>query len=153
MQSAGEKEDFARLLAETHQEALEALEGVDHSAALDGGWTVGEVLRYVIALEHEGLAALQAHSAGDEYHPDYSLGETLTPEPLKDESAQRLYAEWEALRELLRAALDTMPPERLSLWVRAPWGGYTSVAGLVDTLIAEQREYLDVIIRALRKAG
>ena len=153
MASADENEHLAAMLEAAHRETLNNLEGVDHNRVVyeDGGWTVQDVIGHLVAWEAQGLAALQAHKLGVEYHANYSFDSQLVYQETKDDEAQRLYAEWEAVRELLRATIIDMPTDRLLMTMHSPWGEYGHVHKLVGDMIAYQREHIDAILRSSDK--
>jgi hypothetical protein len=151
MESADDPSHLAELLEAAHREALDVLETVDHTSVVyeEEGWTVKDVIGDIVAWEAEGLAAIQAHITGDEYHPDTSY-EPVYQDP-QDRTAAKLYAAWEAVGELLRAAIVEIPPDRRLMLVRCPWGEYGHVDKLVGDLIAYQREHLNAILESLNK--
>jgi hypothetical protein len=150
MESADEREQLAQLLQETQRAALEALEGIDPNCVIyeDGGWTVRDIIEYIISREVEGLAVLHAHNSGE----DYSIeGSHLDFEQIRDVEAERLYAEWEAVRELLRAAIIEMPPNRLLMVMDSAWGEYGHVHKFIGDLITSQRQHIDAILHSIER--
>lgn len=147
----GDAERFGRWLDEAYAEARAALEGADHDAQVYGdGWTVKDVLGHVVAWEGEGLKALQQHCAGEEYRPDYAADvDQQFYEQRRDFDAARVYAEWEAVREAMKATLYDVPAFDALLWY--PWGDTGTVAQLIRVLLAHQREHLDDILAALER--
>jgi hypothetical protein len=151
MESADDPLHLAELLEAAHREALDVLENVDHSSVIyeEEGWTVKDIIGNFVAWEAEGLAAIRAYEIGDEYHPDTSF-ENVYEDP-EDDIAARLYAAWESVGELLRAAIVEIPEDRRLMLVRCPWGEYGHVDKLVGELIAYQRVHLNAIVESLNK--
>ncbi len=140
-----EKEKLIQELDAARKETYALLEGLDVKRKVYPAWTVKEFLAHLTGWDDATTEALRAHAIGKEpgmpaYRGiDFYNAETVSTRETLD--FQHVYREWEAARNLLKAAIRDLPPERFHVPVVYPWGPTGSVTKLVTIMIEHEHEH------------
>lgn len=147
------RDQLLRDLDAAREHTLALLTTLEAAAELYPGWTVKEFLAHLTGWDDCTTAALRAHAAGREPDMpaqrgiDFYNEETVSTRATLD--YPHVKKEWEAARELLKAALGEVPPERFVVPVVFPWGPTGSVSTLVKIMIHHEHEHAEELAKLL----
>jgi len=140
-------EDIEQLIwrldqARTRIEAI--LPQVDPQKQIYPGWTIHQFLAHMTSWDDAVIAALQAHLGNTESGTPAARGidqfNTHTIETRETLDLEKIKQEWQETRNILKDILRAMPEEKFHQPILFPWGGYGSVAQLIETFIHHELE-------------
>jgi len=143
------------LLDDARQRMLVTLESAPYDRVIypESGWRVKDILGHITFWEEEAARSLRAYGQGESYTlPDYVDLETSNVrdiEKRKDYSAGQIRADWLVARESLKAALATLPPDKLAGQMVCPWKARSTVERLIIDMADHEREHAEDICRAV----
>jgi len=138
------KQELIRQLDEARAELLAAIEGIDLHAEIYPGWTVKELFAHLTGWDDAVTSSLRAHAGGREAATpavegidNYNAMSLETREPLSYEQTRQ---ECMAARELLKTALNELPPEKFGEPLILPWGGTGAVQRLIQVFVHHDKQ-------------
>lgn len=142
------------LLDDARRGMLAALESVSYDRVIypKSGWRVKDILGHITFWEEEAARSLHAYGQGSSYIlPDYTDLETSNMQDVekrKNYSAGQIRADWLVARERLKAALATLPPDKLDGQMLCPWKALSTVERLIIDMVDHERDHTEDIRRA-----
>jgi hypothetical protein len=153
-----EKKHFWRMLDESRQKTLAALQGVDPRLMVypEGGWRVQDVIAHLTAWEMEVATSLRAHATGKSYAivgftDDDSYNDQVFRRT-KDAPKEQIYADWDAIRAAFKTAIRSIPSARFDKLILCPWNKKSTIDGIVKDMINHEAEHLQDILMAVKAA-
>ncbi len=148
-------EEFSRSRAEL----LKSIEGLSEQQmtqeAVEGSWTIKDVLAHLTSWERTVLIPLIDYAQGDDFLPQ------VIPDDLAWNDQQA--AEWQArplqtafnelheTRQAILEYLDKLDDAQWEIQLPAPWRGHGTIADLISGLSWHEDEHLESIRKWLNK--
>jgi hypothetical protein len=117
------------------------------------GWSLKEFLAHLAGWDECTLAALEAHAIGNVPNTPAKIGiddyNKLSIEKRKELPYARVSAEFEQVREELKARIRTLPAGKYKEPLVYPWGPRGSVRKLVEIMIHHEIEHVEELEQKL----
>jgi hypothetical protein len=148
------KKEVIAQLAESRQAFLLALEGLQeeqiNQAAVEGSWTVKDLLAHLVSWENTCLVPLRAYAAGGVFAPepisDHDAWNHAQEQRWQSQTLAEILAEYQAIREEFVSLVCALPEACWREKFPAPWGGEATMAELCSGLAwHEKTEHLKSI--------
>lgn len=140
------------LLNVTRRKTQRALSGVDPKLMVHHdkpAWRVRDVLGHLAVWNGEAAKSLEAHARGEEYHciPSAHYDQYNAAAAAEREAwpMERVWAEYEASGNQLKAVVEAMPAEQWNAEVLFPWNERGTVQRLIEIMMRHEVEHREVI--------
>ncbi len=149
--------DLKTALIQRLDEARTGLESVlprlDPVKQIYPNWTLKQMLDHIAGWDDAVVASLRAHVDGKspgtpaDRGIDYYNAQTVsTRESLPFDLSRH---EFQASRQILKQAIQTMPEEKLTEPLIVPWGGRRTVSEIIEIFAKHEEEHTADILRWL----
>ncbi|MFH1635414.1 MAG: DinB family protein [Chloroflexota bacterium] len=151
-----EKTRIIQQLDQAREKMRAVLADVDPNIDIHPPWKMKEVLAHITGWDDASIASLHAHAAGDvpdtpaERGIDHYNASTVSER--ESLSYKHVVSEWETTRELLKAAIRELPPDKLEAPMVFPWGSSGSIAQLMATFANHEEEHANFIRELMNEA-
>jgi hypothetical protein len=144
-----EKEHLLGQLDSARAAFLRVVAPIDPTIEIYPGWTTRQLYAHVSGWDETVLASLRAYLQGGEA----CIADFTGIEAYNDRSVaarehlnfDQTYAEFEKIREELKAAIHELPDEKFIGSLLYPWKRRDTVTNLVEVLIEHEHEHADEI--------
>jgi hypothetical protein len=127
--------------------AMQALiDEIDHEMELYPGWTIKHVLAHIAGWDDMMVELLEAHTKGEEHTTmmfrsidEYNANSVETRQGL---NYRQVHAEWQQVRDKVKALIQALPAEKLAGQLLFPWGQRGTVADAVAIFAPHEIEHV-----------
>jgi len=146
-----EKAHLITRLENARAETLSVLKKVQPETVVyaDSGWTVKDLLGHMTDWELEVMKSIDAFRAGEAYRlTGYATDDEFNAQAYqkrREQPYEQIVAEWQAVRERLKAAVQNWPPEQVEERFVFPWGAIGTIAVMVKDMAGHEREHADAM--------
>ncbi|HEX3050641.1 MAG TPA: DinB family protein [Aggregatilineaceae bacterium] len=115
----------------------------------ESGWTVNDLVGHMADWELEVMKSIDAFRAGKSYRlSGYATDEAFNAQAIqkrREQPYEQLVAEWQTVREQLKAAVQDWPPEQFEERFVFPWGAIGTLTMVVKDMAEHEREHADAM--------
>lgn len=134
------------------REALRAaMAGMDADMAIYPSWTLKDILAHISGWDEVTIATLRAHASGEELGEptlrdiDASNDQFIASREALD--YEQVAADWELVRQELKAVIQEMPEDKFRESMLFPWGEHGTVSQIVAIFVEHEEEHATEIQR------
>jgi hypothetical protein len=139
--------ELVQMLDDSRAALNAALEGIDPGRVLYGEWQIKHFLAHIAGWDEVTIAALRALGRGNAFEIPVYQGiddfNRRSVEARREQSFERIQADWVNLREELKRSLAALPPAILEQPMLLPWGQNGTAEGLIRIMIEHEFEHAE----------